>query len=114
AFLVLYGLAAWQAFDATGEFGTATSTAGVDTRVVVGATLAGLAMFAILFLGTILAVFLTLGAVRGDAAVCVPYVIAIALATFLLTDALGGWWPDRVIAPLAALGLGVAILAAIS
>ncbi|MET0685851.1 MAG: ABC transporter permease subunit [Solirubrobacteraceae bacterium] len=141
AFLVLYGLAAWQAFEATGEFGTATSTAGVDTRVVVGATLAGLAMFAILFLGTILAVFLTLGAVRGDAdrgllqpllvrplrrrtlllgrwlgavAVCVPYVIAIALATFLLTDALGGWWPDRVIAPLAALGLGVAILAAIS
>ena len=28
---------------------------------------AGLAMFAILFLATILAVFLTLGAVRGDA-----------------------------------------------
>ena len=32
-----------------------------------GATLLGLAMFATLFLGTILAVFLTLGAVRGDA-----------------------------------------------
>jgi ABC-type transport system involved in multi-copper enzyme maturation permease subunit len=141
AFLVLYGLAAWQAFKATGEFGTATSTAGVDTRVVVGATLTGLAMFAILFLGTILAVFLTLGAVRGDAergllqpmlvrplrrrtlllgrwlgavAVCVPYVIAVTLAAFVLTDALGGWWPDRLLAPLAGLGLGVAILAAIS
>ena len=32
-----------------------------------GATLLGLSMFATLFLGTILAVFLTLGAVRGDA-----------------------------------------------
>ena len=31
------------------------------------ATLLGLAMFATLFLGTVLAVFLTLGAVRGDA-----------------------------------------------
>ena len=32
-----------------------------------GATLLGLSMFATLFLGAILAVFLTLGAVRGDA-----------------------------------------------
>ena len=35
--------------------------------MVAGATLLGLAMFATLFLGAILAVFLTLGAVRGDA-----------------------------------------------
>src|SRR5918993_639378 len=103
AFLVLYGLATWQAFDAEAEFGETTSTAGVDSRVVVGATLASLA------------VFLTLGAVRGDAergllqpllvrplrrrtlllgrwlgavAVCVPYVIAVTLASFLITDAL--------------------------
>ena len=108
---------------------------------VVGATLAGLAMFAILFLGTILAVFLTLGAVRGDAergllqpllvrplprrtlllgrwlgatAVCAPYVIAVALAAFALTDALGGWWPDRLAGPLLSLALGVAIIAALS
>ena len=98
-------------------------------------------MFAILFLGTILAVFLTLGAVRGDAerglvqpllvrplrrrtlllgrwlgatAVCAPYVIVVALGAFVLTDALGGWWPDRTIGPLLALALGVAILAALS
>ncbi len=141
AFLVLYGLATWQAFKAEGEFGEATSTAGVDSRVVVGATLAGLAMFAILFLGTILAVFLTLGAVRGDAergllqpllvrpigrrtlllgrwlgatAVCAPYVVAVTLAAFVLTDVLGGWWPDRTLTPLLALALGVAILAALS
>jgi ABC-type transport system involved in multi-copper enzyme maturation permease subunit len=139
-FLALYGLATWQAFKAAGDF-NGTSTAGVEPDIVVGATLAGLAMFAILFLGTILAVFLTLGAVRGDAergllqpmivrplprrtlllgrwlgatAVCSPYVIVVALASFAITDALGGWWPDRLIAPLAALALGVAILAAMS
>ena len=141
AFLTLYGLATWQAFDAEGDLDSTPSTAGVDAGVVVGATLAGLAMFAILFLGTILAVFLTLGAVRGDAergllqpllvrpmrrrtlllgrwlgavAVCVPYVVAVTLASFVLTDALGGWWPDRTLAPLAGLGLGVAIIAALA
>jgi ABC-type transport system involved in multi-copper enzyme maturation permease subunit len=141
-FLVLYGLAAWQAFDAANELANPAFTAsGVDANKVVGATMAGLAMFAILFLGTILAVFLTLGAVRGDAergllqpmlvrpiarrtlllgrwlgatAVCAPYVVAVTLATFLLTDVLGGWWPDRTITPLLALALGVAIIAALS
>ena len=66
AFLVLYGLGTWQAFEATEEFTGATES-GVEPDVLAGATLAGLAMFAILFLGTVLAVFLTLGAVRGDA-----------------------------------------------
>jgi Cu-processing system permease protein len=139
-FLALYGLAAWQAFKATDEFG-GPGEAGVDPEIVVGATLAGLAMFAILFLGTVLAVFLTLGAVRGDAergllqpllvrplprhtlllgrwlgatAVCAPYVIAVALAAFVLTDALGGWWPDRLAGPLLALAAAVAIVAALS
>jgi Cu-processing system permease protein len=138
-FLALYGLAAWQAFKAANGFGTAE--AGVDADTVVGATLAGLAMFAILFLGTILAVFLTLGAVRGDAergllqpllvrplprrtlllgrwigatAVCAPYVVVVALASFALTAALGDWWPDRTLTPLLALALGVAIVAALS
>jgi TRAP-type C4-dicarboxylate transport system permease small subunit len=68
-FLALYGLAAWQAFKAADDF-TGATEAGVEPDVVVGATLAGLAMFAILFLGTILAVFLTLGAVRGRAGRC--------------------------------------------
>jgi Cu-processing system permease protein len=138
-FLALYGLATWQAFAAADDF--ATGEAGVDVEKVIGATLAGLAMFAILFLGTILAVFLTLGAVRGDAergllqpllvrplprrtlllgrwlgatAVCAPYVILVALASFALTAALGDWWPDRTLLPLLALALGVAIIAALS
>jgi ABC-type transport system involved in multi-copper enzyme maturation permease subunit len=139
-FLGLYGLATWQAFESAEEFATG-NTAGVAAEEVVGATMAGLAMFAILFLGTILAVFLTLGAVRGDAergllqpllvrplprrtlllgrwlgatAVCAPYVVLVTLASFVLTDALGGWWPDRTVTPLLALALGVTILAALS
>ena len=139
-FLGLYGLATWQAFEAADEL-SAGNRFGVDANTLVGATLAGLSLFAILFLGTILAVFLTLGAVRGDAergllqpllvrplrrrtlllgrwlgatAVCAPYVILVALGAFVLTDALGGWWPDRTIGPLLALALGVAILAALS
>jgi Cu-processing system permease protein len=139
-FLTLYGLATWQAFKAADDF-TGATEAGVEADTVVGATLAGLAMFAILFLGTILAVFLTLGAVRGDAergllqpllvrplprrtlllgrwlgatAVCAPYVMLVALAAFALTAALGDWWPDRTLTPLLALALGVAIIAALS
>jgi Cu-processing system permease protein len=139
-FLALYGLATWQAFKTADEL-SAGSEVGVESEIVVGATLAGLAMFAILFLGTILAVFLTLGAVRGDAergllqpllvrplrrrtlllgrwlgatAVCAPYVMLVALASFVLTDALGDWWPDRTLTPLLALALGVAIIAALS
>ena len=66
AFLVLYGLGAWQAFKRSTRRAAAAS-AGVEPDVVAGATLLGLDMFGTLFLGTILAVFLTLGAVRGDA-----------------------------------------------
>jgi Cu-processing system permease protein len=138
-FLALYGLATWQAFKAVDEFETGTS--GVDAEIVVGATLAGLAMFAILFLGAILAVFLTLGAIRGDAergllqpmlvrplprrtlllgrwlgatAVCAPYVMLVALAAFVITNLLGDWWPDRTLMPLLSLAFGVAIIAALS
>ena len=39
----------------------------VDTRTFAGSFLTGLAMFATLFLGVVLAVFLTLGVVTGDA-----------------------------------------------
>jgi ABC-type transport system involved in multi-copper enzyme maturation permease subunit len=139
-FLALYGLATWQAFETSDEF-SAGAEFGVDADEVIGATLAGLAMFAILFLGTILAVFLTLGAVRGDAergllqpmlvrplsrstlllgrwlgatAVCAPYVIVVTLAAFVLTSLLGDWWPDRTLLPLLALAFGVAIIAALS
>ncbi len=138
-FLVLYGLGAWQLFDSVGQFDEPIR--GVDARTVAGATVQGLAMFATLFLGTILAVFLTLGAVRGDAergllqpvlvrpvrrrtvllgrfiaasGVCMAYVIAIFFATVVLTWAFSDWWPDRVVVPAIQLALAVAVIAALS
>jgi hypothetical protein len=63
-FLILYGLGAREAFSEMTEF---RGTVDEQERTLFGATLLGLAMFGTLFLGAVLAVFLTLGAVRGDA-----------------------------------------------
>ncbi len=139
AFLALYGLGAWQAFQEVDDF--ALDDAGVDADAVFGATLLGLAMFGTLFLGTILAVFLTLGAVRGDAerglvqpvlvrplsrrtlllgrfaaaaSVCAAYVLVVYLIAMVLTNLAGGWWPDRIVVPGLALAAAVAVLAAIA
>jgi ABC-type transport system involved in multi-copper enzyme maturation permease subunit len=98
-------------------------------------------MFATMFLGTILAVFLTLGAVRGDAergllqpllvrplsrrdlllgrfgaaaSVCGAYVVVVFLAVTAITWAFGDWWPDRTLAPAIELALAVTVLCAIS
>jgi ABC-type transport system involved in multi-copper enzyme maturation permease subunit len=139
AFLGLYGLGTWQLFESVGEFDEPID--GIDARIVAGATILGLAMFATLFLGTILAVFLTLGAVRGDAergllqpvlvrplhrrtvllgrfaaaaAVTGLYVIVVFLAAAAITSAFSGWWPDRTLAPALELAGAVAVLSAIS
>jgi Cu-processing system permease protein len=141
AFLVLYGLGTWQAFDAVESSGAAESIDGLEPRIVAGATLLGLAMFGTLFLGTILAVFLTLGAVRGDAergllqpmlvrpvtrrrllvarfiaaaGVTGAYVAAVFLAAAVITWVLGDWWPDRIVTPAVQLAAAVAILTALS
>ncbi|HWQ02144.1 MAG TPA: hypothetical protein VN449_08535, partial [Gaiellaceae bacterium] len=66
AFLALYGVGVWRAFRDTSGF-VAPDQLGLDADIVTGATVLGLAMFATLFLGTVLAIFLTLGVVRGDA-----------------------------------------------
>jgi ABC-2 type transport system permease protein len=139
AFLALYGLGAWQLFDSVGQFDEPIQ--GVDARTVAGATVLGLAMFATLFLGTILAVFLTLGAVRGDAergllqpvlvrplrrrtvllgrfaaaaSVCAVYVIVVFMATAVITYAFSSWWPDRIVVPAIQLALAVTVIAALS
>jgi Cu-processing system permease protein len=139
AFLALYGLGTWQLFDTVGEFDEPIE--GVDARTVAGATILGLAMFATLFLGTILAVFLTLGAVRGDAergllqpvlvrpvhrrtvlagrfaaaaSVCGIYVIVVFLIATVITWVFSDWWPDRTLGPALQLAAAVAILAALS
>jgi Cu-processing system permease protein len=139
AFLGLYALGTWQLNRDVQEVGN--NGLGVEPDVIVGATLLGLAMFGTLFLGTVLAVFLTLGAVRGDAergllqpllvrpvsrrtlllgryaaaaAVCAGYVIAVFLAATVITWIMGGWWPDRLLVPALGLALAVGIIAALS
>ncbi len=139
AYLVLYGLGTWQAYEEVDA--NARSLRGVEVGLIAGATLLGLNMFGTLFLGTILAVFLTLGAVRGDAErgllqpllvrpvprrtlllarfasaalVCGAYVIVVFVIAAVITWSFGGWWPDRMVEPALALAGAVAILCALS
>jgi Cu-processing system permease protein len=135
AFLALYGLGTWQIAKDVDELG---NTEGIDGETVAGATLLGLSMFATLFLGAILAVFLTLNAVRGDAergllqpllvrplprgtfllgryaaaaSVCAVYVIIVFLASVVITHVFVDWWPDQVAVPALELAAGVAVIA---
>ena len=135
---VLYGLIVWQASHFTGDLSEGQA---IDPKIISGATLLALSMFGTLFLGAILAAFLTLGAVRGDAAagviqpvlvrpisrreylaarwlaaagVCAIYVTAVFTGAVVITGIFGDWWPDRVIVPLLQLIAGVVIIAALS
>ncbi|HEY8843877.1 MAG TPA: ABC transporter permease [Gaiellaceae bacterium] len=137
-FLGLYWLANHYVFR---DVENISPPVGIDARTFAGAFMFGLAMFATLFLGVVLAVFLTLGVVRGDAergllqplvvrpvgrstllfarwlgavAVCAPYVGAVYAAGMLITGLTGHWWPDRIVVPGLELAAGVAIVAALS
>ena len=137
-FLGLYWLANHYVFR---DVENISPPVGIDARTFAGAFMFGLAMFATLFLGVVLAVFLTLGVVRGDAergllqplvvrpigrstllfarwlgavAVCAPYVIGVYVAAMLITGLTGHWWPDHVVVPGLELAGGVAIVAALS
>jgi ABC-type transport system involved in multi-copper enzyme maturation permease subunit len=137
-FLGLYWLGNHYVF---GELRQIIPPEGVDTRTFAASFLFGLAMFGTLFLGVVLAVFLTLGAVRGDAErgllqplvvrplgrpaflaarwlgsalVCIPYVLAVYFAAMLITHETGHWWPDSIVVPGVELAAGVVLVAAIS
>jgi Cu-processing system permease protein len=137
-FLTLYAWGTSSAWSATR--GLAGSTP-VDTDVLTGSTMLGLSMFAALFLGAVLATFLTFTIVRGDAeqgllqplvvrpvgrpefllgrylgavAVASSYVIALFLGCVAITAAITGWVPDRVVAPALHLGAAVAFVALLS
>jgi ABC-type transport system involved in multi-copper enzyme maturation permease subunit len=113
----------------------------VDTRTFAGAFLLGLAMFATLFLGVVLAVFLTLGVVSGDAergllqplvvrpiarttlllsrflgaaVVCVIYVLAVYGTALAIIDVTGHWTPPSVLAPGLELAAAVVVVIALS
>jgi Cu-processing system permease protein len=140
AFLALYGVGTEAAFDSI-ESNVAGEVLYVDDQVLTGSTLLGLAMFTTLFLGAVLAVFLTLGTVRGDAergllqplvvrpvgrsallagrfgaaaGVCAVYVSAVYAGAVVITGASGGWWPDDPVGPGLALVAGVILIAALS
>src|SRR5215831_9512586 len=140
AFLGLYGVGVWRAFTDTASF-VPPDQLGLDPTVVTGATVLGLAMFATLFLGTVLAIFLTLGVVRGDAergllqplvvrpvgrstlllarfaaaaSVCILYVAILFAIETVTTGLIGGWWPDNVVGAGAELAFAVVIVVALS
>jgi ABC-type transport system involved in multi-copper enzyme maturation permease subunit len=139
-FLGLYGLAAHFAFRDFKSF-AGGGIAQIDPKAFTGGTMFGLAMFASLFLGAVLAVFLTLGVVRGDAesgllqpmvarpvgrgstllarffgaaAVVVAFELLLYACDVALTDAIGGWTPDHLIGPGLALAFAVVVIAALS
>jgi ABC-type transport system involved in multi-copper enzyme maturation permease subunit len=143
-FLGLYALGANEAFDtveAQSRGGPRDGPFTVDEHELTGATMFGLSMFATLFLGAVLAAFLTLATVRGDAergllqplvvrpigrstllvgrfvaaaAVCGAYVVLVYSALLLITRQIGDWTPDRIAAPALQLAAAAAVIAALS
>src|SRR5438105_892034 len=125
AFLFLFWLANHYVFTRLSTI-SRPADVHVDTRTFAGAFLLGLAMFATLFLGVVLAVFLTLGVVTGDAergllqplvvrpvgrstlllsrflgaaAVCIVYVLAVYGIALTIIDVTGHWTPASTVAP---------------
>jgi Cu-processing system permease protein len=135
---VLYILGARLAFHDTQSF----SGAGIaDTKDFTGATIFGMAMFGTLFLGAVLAAFLTLGVIRGDtergllqplvvrpvgratvlaarfgaaAVVSAGYVLIVYTGALVATAIVGDWWPDHIVRPALGLAAGVVVISAIS
>jgi ABC-type transport system involved in multi-copper enzyme maturation permease subunit len=129
-FVAVYTAGAAAIFGGLDDF-----AGGQNERAAVGTGLLGFGMFVILFLGTTLAIFLTIGTVRGDAergllqplvvrplgrtrllgarlaaaaGMCSGYVVGSFVLLVLLTAAVGGWFPDSVLG--AAFGLAGAVL----
>ena len=142
-FLGLFILAAVKAFAAPAPFvfGSGNLINSDQITSITTVTLLGLGAFAALFLATVLGVFLTLGAVRGDAergllqpvvvrplgraeflfgrfvgalAVCVGYVTLLYAAVVVIVHQAGGHWPDHVVGPAVGLSAAITILVAMS
>jgi Cu-processing system permease protein len=139
AFLGLYALGTNEAFDVAER--QYEGLIPVDERELIGGTMFGLSMFGTLFLGAVLATFLTLGTVRGDAergllqplvvrpigrstllvgrftaaaVVCAVYVVAVYAGALLITWQVGDWTPDRMVVPALQLAGATAVIAALS
>jgi Cu-processing system permease protein len=127
AFLALFWLGTHQAFTHIAQAGgDGRGPGGLDQRTFAGAVLFGLALFAVLFLGSVLAIFLTIATVRGDAEtgvlqalvvrpvgraevvlsrwlaaamVCFAYVAIVYAAVLGILRQTGGYTPDRLVGP---------------
>lgn len=136
---LLYVSGAQIAFDDTESF--SASEIEVDAQDFTGATVFGMAMFGTLFLGAVLASFLTLGVIRGDAErgllqplvvrpvgraqvlvarfaaaaiVSGGYVLGVYAGAVVATGIVGDWYPDNVVEPGLALVGGVVVISALS
>jgi Cu-processing system permease protein len=139
-FLSLYAWGTHAAFKDTRSFASPDQL-NLNPDRLAGAIVFGLAMFATLFLGAVLAVFLTLNVVRGDAeagllqplvvrpigrtqlllarfagaaGVCVVYVLAVYFASVGITYWAGGWSPDRLISPGIELAAAIVVVSAVA
>src|SRR3954469_9745802 len=134
---ILYILGAKIAFHDTASF---TGPGIGDSKDFTGATVFGMAMFSTLFLGAVLAAFLTLSVIRGDsergllqplvvrpvgratvlvarfgaaAIVSAGYVLVVYTGALLATAIVGDWWPDHIVQPALCLMGGVVVISAI-
>jgi Cu-processing system permease protein len=141
AFLFLFWLANHYVFRDITHVTPPRDFPQLDARTFAGSFMVGLAMFATLFLGVVLAVFLTLGVVSGDAergllqplvvrpigrsalllarfagasAVCAVYVTGVYLVATTITGLTGDWWPDSLVTPAIELAAAVVIVTALS
>jgi Cu-processing system permease protein len=139
-FLFLFWLANHYVFREVQNI-TPPEGVNIDSRTFAGAFMLGLAMFATLFLGVVLAVFLTLGVVSGDAergllqplvvrpigratlllsrflgaaGVCVAYVLAVYFGAMTITGLTGHWWPDTLLWPGVELAAAVLVVIGLS
>jgi Cu-processing system permease protein len=137
----LYVVGAKIAFHDTASFSGSGVVPPEDFKDFTGATVFGMAMFGTLFLGAVLAAFLTLGVIRGDAErgllqplvvrpvgraqvlgarfgaaalVSAAYVLVVYAGAVVATGIVGHWWPDNVVGPGIALAVGVVIVSALS
>jgi Cu-processing system permease protein len=144
AFLGLYGFGiykAWGSIEPLRQQTIGSSNVLIDEGILFSATLFGLSMFGTLFLATVLAIFFTHAVVRGDAergllqplvvrplgrgsvlagrfaagaAACSLYVALVYTCAVLITHAVTGWWPDKIVQPAVELAGAVVVLVALS
>jgi ABC-type transport system involved in multi-copper enzyme maturation permease subunit len=137
-FLALYIAGARIAFNSATSF---AEDQFVDAKAFTGSTVFGMAMFATLFLGAVLAAFLTINVVRGDAErgllqplvvrpigraqvlfarfgaaaiVSAVYVAVVYGLAMVGTAIVGDWWPDNPIVAGLELAAAAVVISALS